>query len=42
VNPEVGSPRDLGVRHYILIQINEGIVKLVTLMAKGFEQNYEI
>jgi hypothetical protein len=26
---------------YILIQVNEGIVKLVTLMVKGFEQSFK-
>jgi hypothetical protein len=27
---------------YILIQVNEGIAKLVTLMEEGFEQSYGI
>jgi hypothetical protein len=26
---------------YILIQVNEGIAKLVTLMVKGFEQSFK-
>jgi hypothetical protein len=27
--------------HYILIQVNEGIAKLVTLMVEGFEQSFK-